>query len=74
MNPTTPDHEAFLTANQLAPLLGMSLDWVYERAKDGLLPSYVLPGGRRKFLYSEVLEAMARWRVAPGSSSRLGGG
>jgi predicted DNA-binding transcriptional regulator AlpA len=40
----------------------MSLDWVYERAKAGELPSYVFPGGRRKFLYSEVREALDRRR------------
>jgi excisionase family DNA binding protein len=51
-----------LSADELAPILGMSLDWVYERAKAGDLPSLVLPGGRRKFLYSEVREAMDRWR------------
>jgi excisionase family DNA binding protein len=58
-----PDHERLLSADELAPILGMSLDWVYERAKAGDLPSLVLPGGRRKFLYSEVREAMDRWRA-----------
>lgn len=72
MNPSTPEHEPFLSADQLAPLLGTSLDWVYERAKEGILPSYKLPGGRRKFLYSEVREAMKRWRGEPASSARLG--
>jgi excisionase family DNA binding protein len=56
------EHERLLSADELAPILGMSLDWVYERAKAGDLPSLVLPGGRRKFLYSEVREAMDRWR------------
>jgi predicted DNA-binding transcriptional regulator AlpA len=57
-----PEPERLLAADELAPILGMSLDWVYERAKAGDLPSLVLPGGRRKFLYSEVREAMDRWR------------
>ena len=57
-----PVPERLLSAEELAPILGMSLDWVYERAKSGDLPSLVLPGGRRKFLYSEVREAMDRWR------------
>lgn len=56
------DPERLLSADELAPILGMSLDWVYERAKAGDLPSLVLPGGRRKFLYSEVRKAMDRWR------------
>jgi predicted DNA-binding transcriptional regulator AlpA len=54
--------ERLLSTLELAPILGMSLDWVYERAKVGDLPSLVLPGGRRKFLYSEVRKAMDRWR------------
>jgi excisionase family DNA binding protein len=55
--------ERLLSADELAPILGMSLDWVYERAKSGELPSLVLPGGRRKFLYSEIREAIDRWRA-----------
>jgi excisionase family DNA binding protein len=57
-----PEPERLLSADELAPLLGMSLDWVYERAKAGDLPSRVLPGGRRRFFYSEVREAIDRWR------------
>jgi excisionase family DNA binding protein len=57
-----PEPERLLSADELAPILGMSLDWIYERAKAGDLPSLVLPGGRRKFLYSEVRKAMDRWR------------
>jgi predicted DNA-binding transcriptional regulator AlpA len=57
-----PEPERLLSADELAPILGMSLDWVYERAKARDLPSIVLPGGRRKFLYSEVREAIDRWR------------
>jgi excisionase family DNA binding protein len=57
-----PEHERYLSADELAPILGMSLDWVYERAKAGELPSYKLPGGKRKFLYSEVRQALARFR------------
>lgn len=60
--PRPPEPERLLSADELAPILGMSLDWVYERAKARDLPSIVLPGGRRKFLYSEVREAMDRWR------------
>ena len=69
MNPSTP--EPYLTADQLAPLLSVSLDWIYERAKAGDLPSYVLPGGRRRFLFSEVQESMGRWRAGPPRSLRL---
>jgi len=30
-----PEPERLLSADELAPILGMSLDWVYERAKAG---------------------------------------
>jgi hypothetical protein len=49
----------------------MSLDWVYDQAKAGELPSFVFPGGRRKFLYSEVRDALDRWRCEPARSARL---
>ncbi|MFN2470978.1 MAG: helix-turn-helix domain-containing protein [Gaiellaceae bacterium] len=42
-----------LTADQLAALLGLSTDWVYERAAAGELPSYKL-GASRRFRESEV--------------------
>jgi len=58
-----PEPERLLSADELASILGMSLDWVYERAKARDLPSLVLPGGRRKFRYSEVREALDRWRA-----------
>jgi predicted DNA-binding transcriptional regulator AlpA len=42
-----PEPERLLSADELAPILGMSLDWVYERAKAGDLPSssYRVAGG-----------------------------
>lgn len=48
---------------------------VYERALAGDLPSYKLPGGKRRFLYSELLEAAKRFREG-GSADvrRLRGG
>jgi excisionase family DNA binding protein len=52
-----------LSADEIAPILGMSVEWVYDRAKARDLPSIVLPGGRRRFFYSEVREAMDRWRA-----------
>jgi excisionase family DNA binding protein len=59
-----PEHERFLTADQLAPILGVSLDWVYERAKSGELPSFKI-GTQRRFLYSEVRQALERFREGP---------
>ena len=63
-----------MTADEVAEVLGMSRDWVYERALAGELPSYKFPGGKRRFLYSELLEAVRRFRQAPpGDVRRLGG-
>jgi excisionase family DNA binding protein len=64
-----PEPEPLLSAHELAPLMGMSPDWVYERAKVGDIPSYVFPGGRRRFLYSEVRKAMEKWRGGHGFDS-----
>ena len=57
--------ESYIGADEVADRFGMSLDWVYERAKSGELPSYKLPGGRRRFRYSEVQEAIERFREGP---------
>jgi excisionase family DNA binding protein len=63
-----------MTADEVAEVLGMSRDWVYERALAGDLPSYKLPGGKRRFLYSELLEAVRRFRQGPPETVwRLGG-
>jgi hypothetical protein len=43
----------------------MSRDWVYDRALARELPSYKLPGGKRRFLYSELLDALKRFKEAP---------
>jgi excisionase family DNA binding protein len=57
--------ERFLSADEVAELLGMSRDWVYDRALARELPSYKLPGGKRRFLYSELMHAVKRFREGP---------
>jgi excisionase family DNA binding protein len=57
--------DRFLTADQVADLLGVSRDWVYDRALACDLPSYKLPGGKRRFLYSELMIAVKRFREGP---------
>jgi excisionase family DNA binding protein len=67
------EREHFMSAGEVAEVLGMSVDWVYERALAGELPSYKLPGGKRRFLYSELLTAVRRFRQGPSDDlSRLG--
>jgi excisionase family DNA binding protein len=51
-----------LTADEVAQLFGMSRDWVYDQALACELPSYKLPGGKRRFLYSELIEALQRFK------------
>jgi excisionase family DNA binding protein len=58
--------ERFLSAAEVAGLFGMSRDWVYERALARELPSYKLPGGKRRFLYSELMDAAKRFREGSG--------
>jgi excisionase family DNA binding protein len=69
-----PSPERFMTAAEVAKVFGMSRDWVYERALAGDLPSYKLPGGKRRFLYSELLEAARRFREGPPEDVRRLGG
>jgi len=59
-----PD-DRFMSAEEVAELLGMSRDWVYDRALSRDLPSYKLPGGKRRFLYSELMDAVKRFREGP---------
>jgi excisionase family DNA binding protein len=50
-----------MNADEVAQWLGMSRDWVYDRALARELPSYKF-GGKRLFLYSELMEAVKRFR------------
>ena len=63
--------EGYVTAADVARRLCMSVDWVYERAKAGDLPSYKLPGGRRVFRWSEVVETVEERFRDGGSESRF---
>jgi excisionase family DNA binding protein len=57
--------DRFMSAEEVADLFNMSRDWVYDRALAGDLPSYKLPGGKRRFLYSELMDAVKRFREGP---------
>jgi excisionase family DNA binding protein len=45
--------EPWIGAEEVALVLGVSTDWVYENAVSGELPSYKF-GGHRRFRVSEV--------------------
>lgn len=53
--------ERLLNARELAELLGMSQDYVYELAASGELPSFKI-GGYRKFRASDVEQWLERHR------------
>lgn len=52
-----------MTARQVAALLGVHENWVYDQAATGLLPSYKI-GGTRRFLPDELRNWIAEHRQA----------
>lgn len=48
-----PAIEPWIGVDELAHVLDVSIDWVYEKAASGELPSYKF-GGHRRFRVSEV--------------------
>ncbi len=60
--PVPHSDEEFVTVAEVAHRLHVSVDWVYERAKAGDLPSYKLPGGRRIFRWSVLATLEERLR------------
>jgi excisionase family DNA binding protein len=56
--PAPHSDDDFVTAAEVARRLGVSVDWVYERAKSGDLPSFKLPGGFRRFRWPEVVATL----------------
>jgi excisionase family DNA binding protein len=53
--------EPMMTARQVAELLGVHENWVYDQAAAGLLPSYKI-GGTRRFLGDELRAWIANHR------------
>ena len=45
--------ESMMTARQVAKLLGVHENWVYDHAASGELPSYKI-GGTRRFVRDEI--------------------
>jgi excisionase family DNA binding protein len=53
--------ESMMTVRQVAELLGVHENWVYDQAASGALPSYKI-GGTRRFVREEVLNWIAEHR------------
>ena len=53
--------ESMITARQVAELLGVHENWVYDQAAAGVLPSYKI-GGTRRFDPTEVRRFIAEHR------------
>jgi excisionase family DNA binding protein len=65
--------EGLLTARELAELLGMSRDWVFDRWEAGDLPGFRIGGGARgpvRFRLSEVEAVLETWRRGPAVPER----
>ena len=45
--------EEFMTADEVAALLGVKATWIGERARLGIIPSYKI-GHYRRYLWSEI--------------------
>lgn len=46
--------ERLIGAREVARILGMSTNWVYEKASSGELPSYTLSENARRFRASDI--------------------
>jgi excisionase family DNA binding protein len=55
--------ESMMTARQVAELLGVHENWVYDQAASGALPSYKI-GGARRFDAEELRAWIAEHRAA----------
>lgn len=49
----------FLTPGEVAELYGTTAETVRRWAKEGLIPSVVMPSGRRKYRRDEIESALA---------------
>lgn len=60
------EKKKLLHADEVAELLGMSVQMVRKAAREGTLPAYRLPGGRKFYFFEEEL------RPADGSDDSAG--
>ncbi len=64
-------NETMMTARQVAELLGVHENWVYDQAVSGVLPSYKI-GGTRRFLPEELRGWIDEHRQPSRSTARGG--
>jgi excisionase family DNA binding protein len=70
MNSKSASIEPWIGVDELALVLRVSTDWVYEKAAAGELPSYKF-GGHRRFRVSEVEDWASR--CSSGQAALAGG-
>jgi excisionase family DNA binding protein len=63
--PADDDGERFVTAADVADVLGMSVFWVHVNAKRGEIPSYLIGRNSRRFRLSEVRRWMETKHTGP---------
>ena len=61
LNCPREDEDRFMTARQVADRLGVSVSWLYDRARRGLIPSYKM-GQFRRFRWEEIVQWMEEHR------------
>jgi excisionase family DNA binding protein len=61
--------ESMMTVRQVAELLGVHENWVYDQAASGELPSYKI-GGTRRFVREEVFGWIGEHREAEPKQSK----
>jgi excisionase family DNA binding protein len=60
------DYPVVLTAEQVAELLQLNIDYVRKLSRDGLLPASRIPGGRTyRYLRDDVLTWLLQHRNPP---------
>lgn len=62
--------ESLMTARQVAELLGVHENWVYDQAATGILPSYKI-GGTRRFDPEELRQWILSHREAEREQAAL---
>ena len=65
--------ESMMTARQVAELLGVHENWVYDQAASGELPSYKI-GGSRRFDPHELRDWIAQHRESENGRKRQSAG